>query len=612
MKEFTPRKTITIRSKGSDITSLAQALDNDFTKEEIKKILESFTKLFSTCHIVSSTMILSERVPELIAKSATKKSELTLMLAILLSSREIVEVKLAELPESVIEIYRSVYRDIYMTVRKAEEKFGRTITVKRKNSGWSYYYSSSSGLELVPIFSMLKCDSLGSWSGQNVYLVMPQSIRRVLGPLLVPASLDVPVLSEYIPAKGETLYSVQTEVEPLYPVLHTLYINGILEMGKTKVTATTLKRISRQASFREFFPDTKIKSLKNLAGTLITSLFCLNASNSLTGRKAMPEPVNRVARNIIGFMRNSTAGVINFFAGILLTKSYQTVFSLPSCSLLIKTCLDMLSTYAADNWLTARGLMAALRNSPDSQTLLIPFNVIQLSNYSISNQFSYKYLTPANVINEFTRPVVELLTASLAALGMAEIIYSEPDDDPSPMWGLKAVRLTPLGRYALGLTDDYVSGLAENGPFFEFDSERLLVQTIGENNPYENILSKYLIPVGEHRFRVTDESFLGDCDSSQDLERKIANFRLLTGESLPPVWETFFSDIKRKCGAFTPVEDKYQIYTVNPDDSELVAAISDDPVLKGLTICAEGFMLLVRRTDLDKFRAAMRKYGYII
>ncbi len=614
MNGLLSRNTITIRTKGSDITSLARMLEADFSKESLRKILSMFITLFDSCNVVSSTAIVSQKVPEILSRAGSKKGEIAEILAALLSSRELLELILDDMGKGAVEVYRAVYKDIYLSVSKAEEICGHSIGAPKKNSGWYSYYSSTTGFELDRDFLMLKCETFDFWTSQSVYLVMPASIRRVLGPLLVPKALDVPVIKEYTPGEGEMLYSVQNLVEPLYPVLHSLYLSGILEMGKSKVTATTLKRISRQASFPEFFPDTQNKTRKNLAGTLMTSIFCLNATNSLSGRKAVADPAHVVAKNIIGFIRNSTAEVLGFYSGLILSKPYQNLFDLPAFSNLIKEYLDILSTYASQDWLMAPGVMAALRNNPDSIRLIIPVNIGQLSHYSIHNVFSGKYLSPFNVITQFTRPLLELLTATLASLGLAEIVYGSPSPDaPSPMNQLKAIRLTPLGRYALGLTDEFSSSLATNGPLFSFDSERLLMQTLGENNPYEVIISKYLTPVGDHRFRATAEKFIDDCLNRKDLERKITNFKILVGDdSLPPLWTAFFNDLLRKSESFRPVTDGYRIFTVNPDDTELVAAITDDPALRDITVCAEGFMLLVKNEHLVRFMDVMRRHGYII
>ena len=611
MNEFKTKQTLTLRSRGSDIQEMAELLEADFSKEQLKKILESLSVLFSSYNIVTSTRILSEYIPEVIRKfTTTKKSDLALSAAIMMASEEFMAVYLNMLPMKVIDVYRLVYNNIYVSFRSAKDIFGRDIGTRKK--GWGYSYNSAP-MELETAFSLLKSETLGSWSSAVDYVVMPRASRKAMGHYLHPAEHPVVSVATYPLGAGEKIYSTQPIMEPLYPVLHTLYINGTLEMGKTKVTATTIKRISRQVVITEFFPDEKDKNFKNLAATLATSLFCLNASNSLTGRKLVPDSPQKVARNIVSYIRNSSEEILNFFSGLLLSKTYQTIFNHRNFSTLLKTYFTTVSTLACDKWLLGESIENALRNSPDYPDLFLIINPMQSVNYSINNNWTGKYIAPFSIIPQFTVPLIQLLTGALAALGLVELVYTdEPDNAASPLAGIKAVKLTDLGKYALGVTDEYDSTITREGPLFEFDSERLLMRAIGDNNPYEGILRNYLVPVGEHRFKATPERFLEGCRTPRELDKKLNNFRQLSGENLPDNWKHFIDGLLRKSGCLTPPDHHYFIFTVEPDNTELISVLTSDPELRSMTVCAEGFMLLIREDKYDKFCDRMRKFGYLV
>lgn len=610
MTQSISRNTLTLRSSGLDIRTMAEMLEADFSKEQIKKILDSFDNLFSDYNVVTSTKILSTAIPEMTRKyTSVKKSELAQHLAILLSSQDCVTAYMNLMPLKALDIFRLVFRNIYVSIKACKDIFGRDIATKKKGWGYSYY---NAPMEVDPLFSILKCETIGSWSTTVDYLIMPQSIRKAVGFYLRPEPLIVETFDEYTPGKNESLYDTQATIEPLYPLMHTLYINGILEMGKTKVTATTIKRISKQISFVEFFPDSDNKSEKILAATLATSLFCLCATNSLSGRKAIPNPPQEVARNIVKFIRNSTEKAIYFFAGIILNKVYQTMFSSAAMSMFMKSYLDTIKELAADKWLMMEGIENTMRNSDQFPEILMLVNPLQTGSYSVCNDYTGKYLAPFNIIQQLSVPMIHLITAALASLGILEVVYGDPSSGAaSPFGSIKALKLTNLGKYAFEAAKEFTSSIAEAGPMFEFDSDRLLMRTLGENNPYEGIIKEYLSPVGDHRFTITPDTFLEGCSDVGDIERKTANFKNLVGD-LPPVWDAFLDNLKRKCRNISNAKESFYILTVNPDDDELISLISSDQELRKYTVCAEGYILLVRIGYMEDFIRRMKHFGYLV
>lgn len=604
------KNTITLRSKGADITEMSEMLEADFSKDQLKKILESFQSLFDEYNVVTSTMILSEYIPQIIKKiTSTKKAELSHCAAVLLSSPECVRTYLGTFPTRAIDVFRLVDRNVFISFGTARDIYGAEVGQRKK--GWGFYNSTS--MDLTPPFTLLKTESFGSW-GQSVdYLTMPKSIRPILSPYISPEPLPIITVDNYEPGTGEKIYSTLSEVEPLYPVMHTLYLNGNLEMGRTKVTATTIKRVSRQLTFSEFFPESPEKNLKNLAATLATSVFCLYSIQSVNGRKVIPNPPHVVARRIVSFIRNSSEHTLTFFAGLILSKVYPAMFVTPNFSTALKQYFTALSTYAAEKWLLFESIENHMRNSKDFPSLLFPVNPGQTSNFSVRNDYTGKFIAPFTIISQFTLPVFQLITGALASLGILEMVYTTPSREAtSVLGGIKAVRLTPLGRYALGLTEDYDSAGDAKGPMFEFDTDRLIMMTLGDNNPYETILRDYLVPVGEHRFSASAEKFLEGCITPNDLDRKISNFRLLVGDTITPVWTGFLDDLLHKCAHITSPSLQLVAYQIDSSDRELVGILTSDARLRELTVAAEGFMLLVKKENLAAFKERMRKYGYLV
>lgn len=604
-------KTIRLRSTGSDINSLSEALGNDFSKEELRNILSSFKSVFTSTQVETSTMILSEKYGELVEKkfTSTKKHEFSLYVAMLLMSDEAMNAYMRSMPSKAADLFRAVYRNIYVSLPAAKDIFGREAATRRKGSG--YFYNNI--IETDRWLSMMKYESMGTWGNSFECLTIPSSIRARLGACLTLPAPEITTLSQPVTGNSDILYSTCAEAEPLYPLMHNLYLSGILEMGKSRVTATTLKRISKQVSFKEFFPDESNKALKGLAGTLATSLFCLNASNSLGGRKAVPEPPHVVARQIVSFIRNSSAPILGFFAGLILNKVPQAAMATSNFSLLLKDYFTALKLYARDSWLTTDGLEEYIRNTSSSPRNLFIFNPYQVVNLPIGNEFSGRHLTPASIIPQLTMPLLRMLTGALAALGIVETVYrKDPVDGASPLDGIKSFRLTSMGEFAIGLTEEYTSSIISTGPLFEFDDQRLIMRALGDNNPYELIIQNYLEPIGSHRFTTSPEAFLKGCSEMGGLKKKISNFRQLVGDSLPPLWNDFLDNLTSKSRSIKYSDEDYNIFRIDPSDTSLVSAISSDPELRSLTICAEGYLLLVRASDMYRFEARMRQFGYMV
>ncbi len=133
-------KTIRLRSTGSDINSLSEALGNDFSKEELRNILSSFKPVFTSTQVETSTMILSERYGELVEKkfASTKKHEFSLYVAMLLMSDEAMNAYMRSMPSKAADLFRAVYRNIYVSLPAAKDIFGREAATRRKGSGYFY------------------------------------------------------------------------------------------------------------------------------------------------------------------------------------------------------------------------------------------------------------------------------------------------------------------------------------------------------------------------------------------------------------------------------------------------------------------------------------------
>ena len=99
--------------------------------------------------------------------------------------------------------------------------------------------------------------------------------------------------------------------------------------------------------------------------------------------------------------------------------------------------------------------------------------------------------------------------------------------------------------------------------------------------------------------------------NADDLEAKISLFRQTVSSEQPPNWQAFFNTLKLKCDPLRGIEP-HMAYQLSREDQEMIHLVAKDPVLKKLTIKAEGLIILVMKKDLTKFKNRLKEFGYLL
>ena len=164
----------------------------------------------------------------------------------------------------------------------------------------------------------------------------------------------------------------------------------------------------------------------------------------------------------------------------------------------------------------------------------------------------------------------------------------------------------------MGRTPHYVPASApESG--FELDEERLLFRSLNNSNPYETLVTEIAEPIGGHRFRLTEASFLKTCSTAADLEKSIRFFHRYVCQNPPPVWEDFFSRLRAKAVPWTKMSPrKFEIYQLPTDNAELLHLLSSDEVLRKYVRRAEGYMVLVETTHIPEVKQRLKSFGFLL
>ena len=209
-------------------------------------------------------------------------------------------------------------------------------------------------------------------------------------------------------------------------------------------------------------------------------------------------------------------------------------------------------------------------------------------------------------------------TVSLyAAFGLMEIAYNNINTEAlgktyfSAYDGLKYFRLTPLGAYVLGVTNQYEAAETEKPNKLTFDEDSLIIVAEGDLDVINVTLANYAERLANNRFRVTNAHFLKDCKNTKDIQNKIALFKNTVGKNLPANWENYFSQLLNNAKV---IKEKLQFitYQLPANEKELHRLIAQDNILKQLVLKAENYHILVANTEVAKFKNRMKELGYVI
>lgn len=591
----------------STVTKWADTLETVYNKDKLLKIVQSLRPLFDNHVVMLGRAPLAEEYSLLMRKKTqSSKNTISGFLAKLLALENNRSIIFATFPEDVRNVWYAMSDRYFLSADDIRKIMGReTPPTKMK---WGYEVADADDLQdVVAWFGLLK-----SYWGISGYFYIPATILSCFTHLLHRAVTETRVRKlranlslSHFSAEGETIR--------LIPVLQNLYSNGIIDRGKSRVGVAMVKKVQKLTSAVEFFPDAELKEDRILRTTMLVNAYCFYAS-TLEGKRVMAP--HETVKAIYSGLLNSSSSMASFLISVLFGKTTSTTNYGLNLSRLFKSIDKWLTSEAAEagnDWLLADGFFSRLRNEPGNMQnflLFMPENLIESSAYNLRTDIT---LRPNNQCHQAGYPIHLAVLMLLASLGLIELAYAPATDfDPSAMNGLYALRLTTLGRYALGLEKDYTTKENKDEVLFELDSERLIIRALGDNNPYEGILKDFALPIGAHRYVVTPDSFLSGCSSRRDIEDRINFFRQTVSRDYTPNWKEFFDRMLAGTGKLREPSVTFRTFSVDRSDPYLLEILTSDPQLRSLVRRAEDYIILVETGNLSKFTARMRHFGYLV
>lgn len=220
-----------------------------------------------------------------------------------------------------------------------------------------------------------------------------------------------------------------------------------------------------------------------------------------------------------------------------------------------------------------------------------------------------------------------------ATLGLIDVAYTLPEESPrdfgdlygmddepylSRYDGLLGFRLTPLGAYALGLTDEYtpppapaagepVLALLPNLDVVVTDARRLL--------PNDRIfLERIGAPQSQDVYRLSRTHLLDLAENGLGLDAVQDFLARTTGrpvEGFPQPVRVFFADVAQRLGA---LRETGRMVLIESDDPYLAIELSHDATLRAtvrLATIDDRPVLLVPEAQEAAVRRQLKKLGYV-
>lgn len=574
-------------------------LDAAYTKRDLTAILTSVLGAFAWHTFRLSGEPWALRIETALYPTA-KKDEIVAMVARIFASPANRDLLMHTLGETQKMLWQTIYTQVYLPLADAEKMAGKTLIERRQ----LYYSPYASKAEAQAELNWIKAMVL-DWRS-NTILVIPEFFRQAF------AGLFVPVLPERHPGEeGATLYNAEFAALSVLPVLHTIYLSGGLDMGRYRLQATVVNRLSKQLSYPTFGAAEKDPMTQRLSTWMIANIYALYAeeANLRTGQRDVRE---MEMRKLISTVSAHPHRIFPIVAGFL-DKATQAVMGESSYGRIYAVVADFITSRPAGEWIDADALLGQTYRMPDLNTSFKVLSNKAFAESYVSNLRNSGTIRYSNVGRYLTLPCVLGTVALFAAMGLVEVEYVVAAElDPSPLWGLRRLRLTPLGAYAFKLTNEYKAPEIEECVYFEPDHERLILRAIGENNPYEGLISEYVRPVGGRRFAANPALMLARCRSRHDLDTRIGEFKALVGKKLPQVWEDFLEGLRANCDKVRPTHETYITMRVDPEDRDLHRLVTTDPEIKKLCLRAENYMLLVEAGQLGALRRLLAEHGYLM
>ncbi len=599
-----------------NLTTVSKILDQAYSKKELELSFKTTARIFIANNY---DFLIEQRISrmelELTRQADYRKEHLTSMCAIPFASKEIFLRFKESLVEEVQKVLDALIWVQHLHQDEIEERLNIKIYTIEQRKMWSNHYEEVH--QIKKIFHLFRVENTSGWYAQkpDFQLSLPTGLRRILAQYY-----DRPENARLHPleTKDKTDYLYETGEQDIQMELPRVMVyrgqNQIAITAKGRPSLSTGGKMQRKLSIKEFFPNTKEKSLKHLRSILIASLAITISERNMD--KDMPTLIRSwLFRSAYLNRFESAPMILHYLKGM----GYVDSSDMPSVE---SPMFKILLRLPQNEWVSIENIEDYMR-----------YNVIEIKpilEHTAASKLYYQYLdseeryyTDKHYIRsgKYRRAILEPFVKGsfflFAAFGLIDIAYDEPDVTTlgvtafSPYDGLKYVRLTALGAYVAGHTETYSPPKMMSKADIQLSEDSLSIIVDAEDVMAIALIEPYAERISTTRFQTDFKFFLKDCRSKEELNTKINLFQQFIGSELPPIWENFFTELRQK---IDPLEElsEIRIFKIPPDNDKLIHLVARDSELKQSVIKAEGYHLLIPKENYNKFKKRLQEFGYFI
>lgn len=562
----------------------------------------------------------------LMLKSNSPKWEIAKGLALLLSDEQNLQAYLSVQSTELKTLWRMVLANVYVSMRVAKRIMNSSKDLYHEDRLPYYYYSDTIKWDRPEYqwFSAIanysnKTDRWGTRMREK-YITVSNFVRSLFFHHFFPEATDGDTSLAELPEGEWRILNLEINSMANFNLFCGLFQQDEFPLRKKGIGVNDIKRAQKKMTLTELFPDDDNEYRQNLRAQYYIQLLAINEHykpvDKKKGKKAEVISYEDNLRNLISnFSRFNNYLLSMLFPHISGLRKHMTDYSRENK--LIEMFFGWMRE-EPERWININDLLLKIsamecNSSTSRYCTLVFFPDDEQYNTILLNKYSNRVIIAEIYTQEFGYTALQALALMLCSLGIAEVAFNEGEHrNLSPFDAVDYIRLTPLGRYALGITDDYEAPEQEHVAYFELDADRLIIRSLVDPNPYAQLLLDTSEPISKGRFQTSALSFLANCRKREDVESKISIFRRFISNELPPLWEQFFQQLLQHCHPLKEDKTSYKRYTLSPDNRDLIQLITTDPELRQLVIRAEGYRIMVKTDDLKKFETQLKKHGYLL
>ncbi len=386
---------------------------------------------------------------------------------------------------------------------------------------------------------------------------------------------------------------------------------------KGKPNAAGMSKMQRMTGISEFFVNKELLPCRSM---IIAGLFY-----SFKQNKMAFETVNVISSifNAIFFQVKDDTTYHQPTAPYLLTrlKGINYFFNYDYNTDLSSALRAILLLFPPFGWVSYDNIFTYLKAHRINCSPLSKYNIVNKITIDVMQDRGYygsnRPVKRSEIVSLIEEPYIKGHFFLLASLGIVEIAYTEVDinkifgkDWYSEYDGLKAIRLTELGKHILGLNETYKAPERVSNKLI-FDENSLIVRAEGDMELIQTVLGNYVTKASNNRYSFDTGFFLKDCKTGKDIVKKIALFKQIIGTKLPKYWENYLASLVLNAN-LVRLEQNMLVFELPMANKALHHLIATDIILKKIILKAEQFKIIVTKSNLLKFKNRMKELGFFV